>query len=66
MKEEKHRALSLISADIEKATTEYNDAKEATSMASSHETICLNSLNKFQKELDAAVEAMKKNAPSGS
>lgn len=62
----KHRPLSEISTEIEKATKAYEDAKQSTGMARSREASCLNHLNAVQKELDAAIEAMKESAPRDS
>lgn len=62
MTENKPRTLAQIEEDLIRATKAHEDAKTRAQMARRDATAALNALNTIQKEFDAAVDALKKNA----
>ena len=48
------------------ATDQHRFAREAAASARSHETYCLNSVNEAQKNIDALIATLKKEAPRDS
>ena len=59
---QQHRTLAQIEEDLIRATNAHKDAKTRAQNANREATAALNALNVFQKEFDAAVDALKKNA----
>ena len=59
---QQHRTLAQIEEDLIRATKAHEDAKTRAQMASRDARGALNDLNAIQKEFDAAVGALKKNA----
>lgn len=58
--------MEKLIADLTAAQEDYEKAVQAASFARSRETDALNKLNDAQREVDKALEALKKLAPSGS
>ena len=59
----KHRTLAEIEADLRTAQEVYTEAKKAASEAARRKADAESYLCKLQKELNAAVNALKFNAP---
>lgn len=58
----KHRTLAEIEEGLTRATNAHKDAKTRAEMAAREATAALNVVNTLQKELDAAIDALKKDA----
>lgn len=59
---QQYRTLAQIEEDLIRATKAHEEAKTRAQMASRDARGALNALNTIQKELDATVGALKKNA----
>lgn len=58
--------IAKLTADLERATTDYKDAERQESAARSAATAALNTLNSAQRAFMEAFASMKNSAPLGS
>lgn len=66
MTEKRPRTLGDIEKELFEADENLINAKREVARARSAETDALNRINGIQKEFDAAVDALKKNADGGT
>lgn len=66
MSEPKLKPLAVLVEEVTSCTVALEEARREASIARNREADCLGRLNAAQRELDAAIAAMKKAAPRDS